>query len=335
MNIQPNASQKETEFDVVTLGETMLRLTADSNLRLEQAENLQVHVGGSESNTAVGLARLGKRVAWLSKMTDNHLGRKIERAIAAHGVCTKHVAWTNEHRVGLYFLEAGTPPRNSQVIYDRANSAFSKFQPNELPLGLFAQQKSKWLHVTGISLWLSDSVRETVAEAARLARSVGWKISFDVNHRSLLCSAKSAREYCQSLFESADLVFLPRRDANNLWEISSNSSDENAMSQLLALRSGRPTVMTLGTRGAMASDANQSITQAVEPVEPIGRLGGGDAFSAGFLSAWLEEQDLRRSLRWATATARLKHSIPGDLPLISRQEVERLIEGTSSETLTR
>ncbi len=335
MNSPPNNQFTDTQWDVVTLGETMLRLTPDSNLRLEQAESLQVHVGGSESNTAVGLSRLGKRVAWLSRMTDNHLGRKVERAIAAHGVCTKHFVWTNNDRVGLYFLEAGTPPRNSQVIYDRTNSAFSKFQPSDLPSDLFVPGKSKWLHITGISLWLSDSVRETVAEAVKRSRSAGWQISFDVNHRSLLCSAKQAFQYCQSLFESADLAFLPRRDANNLWGMSGELSDEQAISQLVAMRSGRPTVMTLGTRGAMASDANHCITQAIEPVEPIGRLGGGDSFSAGFLSAWLEEQDLRRSLQWATATARLKYSIPGDLPLISRPEVERLLDGNSSEALVR
>jgi len=335
MNLQSNNQQTETELDVVTFGETMLRLTPDSHLRLEQADCLQVHVGGSESNTAVGLARLGKRVAWISRMTENHLGRKVERAIAAHGVCTKHVVWTNNDRVGLYFLEAGTPPRNSQIIYDRANSAFSKFQPSELPSDLFAPLKSKWLHVTGISLWLNDSVRETVAEAVKRARSVGWQISFDVNHRSLLCSAKNAQLHCQSLFETADLVFLPRRDANNLWGMSSDANDERVMSKLVGMRAGRPTVMTLGTRGAMASDVGHCVTQSIEPVEPIGRLGGGDSFSAGFLSAWLEVQELRRSLQWATATARLKYSIPGDLPLISRQEVERLVEGNSSETLTR
>ena len=141
--------------------------------------------------------------------------------------------------------------------------------------------------------------------------------------------------YCQPLFEESDLVFLPRRDANNLWEIDCDTSDEKVMSQLVAMRAGKPTVLTLGSRGAMASDATQCVLQAIKPVEPIGRLGGGDSFSAGFLSEWLEKQDLRRSLEWATATARLKYSIPGDLPLISRNEVERLMAGDSRESLTR
>lgn len=325
----------QAAYDVVTIGETMLRLTPDSTLRLEQAESLQVHVGGSESNTAVGLARLGKRVAWISRMTDNHLGRRIERAIASHGVDTKDIVWTAKDRVGLYFLEAGTPPRNSHVIYDRANSAFSKFEEKDLPRGLFVPGKSKWLHITGISLSLGEPIRGTIAEAVRQARSAGWQISFDVNHRTLLCNAKQAHAYCRSLFETAELVFLPRRDANNLWEMNVEESDASVMAKLTAMRTGKPTVMTLGTRGAMASDGESCVLQTIEPVEPIGRLGGGDAFSAGFLSAWLDEQDLERSLKWATATARLKYSISGDLPLISKDEVANLVDGSLRESLVR
>ena len=325
----------QTDYDVVTIGETMLRLTPESTLRLEQAESLQVHVGGSESNTAVGLARLGKRVAWISRITDNLLGRRIERAIASHGVDTKHIVWTPNDRVGLYFLEAGTPPRNSHVIYDRANSAYSRFEPKDLPTGLFVPGKSKWLHITGISMWLGDTIRGTIAEAVRQARTAGWQISFDINHRTLLCNAKQAHDYCHELFETADLVFLPRRDANSLWEMDFAESDSSVMAKLVAMRVGKLTVMTLGTRGAMASDGESCVMQTIEPVDPIGRLGGGDAFSAGFLSAWLEEQDLERSLKWATATARLKYSISGDLPLISRSEVACLVDGTSREPLVR
>ncbi len=326
---------EQRNYDVVTLGETMLRLTPESPLRLEQAERLQVHVGGSESNTAVGLSRLGKRVAWLTRMTDNHLGRRIERAIAAHGVDTSHVKWTSLDRVGLYFLEEGSPPRNSQVIYDRKGSAFSRWEPGDLPTELFVPGRSKWLHVTGISLWLGESTRETVAEAVRLARLAGWLISFDVNYRTLLCSAKEAYGFCHSLFESADLAFLPRRDAIQLWELNDAQSDESLMSHLVNMRNGKATVMTLGARGAMASNAATCFFQAIESVTPIGRLGGGDAFSAGFLSAWLESNDLQNALRWATATARLKYSISGDLPLVSRVEVESLVEGTTQKSLVR
>ena len=205
----------------------------------------------------------------------------------------------------------------------------------DLPADFFVPQKSKWLHVTGISLWLGQTTRELITEAVKLARSAGWQISFDVNHRALLCSAERAHSFCDSLFESADLVFLPRRDAIQLWNLESKDSDERMISQLVEMRSGRTTVMTLGSRGAIAADATSCTSQSIQPVEPIGRLGGGDAFSAGFLSAWLEQRDLKRALSWATATARLKYSITGDLPLISRTEVESIVCGQATETLVR
>jgi 2-dehydro-3-deoxygluconokinase len=324
------------EFDVVTIGETMLRLTPDGYSRLEQAEALQVHVGGSESNTAVGLARLGKRVAWVSRLTDNSLGHRIERAIASHGVDTSHIVWTDQDRVGLYFLEVGSPPRQSQVIYDRAYSAYANMTPSHVPADLFTEGRSRWLHVTGISLWLSESACQVIQHAIALARKAQWQVSFDVNHRALLCSASVARDRCQSIFETADLVFLPRRDAVNLWQLDSGLSDESLMRRIVAMRSGKPTVMTLGERGAMAANEVECVVQSIEPVAPIGRLGGGDAFSAGYLSAWIDGNGLRESLQWATAMARLKYSIPGDLPLVDRREVERLIGGSSNhETLRR
>lgn len=326
---------EQNKYDIVTIGETMLRLTPDGFLRLEQSDAWNVHVGGSESNTAVGLARLGKRIAWVSRLTDNHLGRKVERAIAAHGVDTRHVVWTNQDRVGLYFLENGSAPRQSQVIYDRANSAFSRMGTNDIPVELFAPGRSRWLHITGISLWLGPTARELIGRCVELARLAKWNVSFDVNHRSLLCSASEAQSYCSSIFEAADLVFLPRRDAVNLWSLDPSETDANVMKRMVEIRGGKPTVMTLGERGAMASDSAECVFQNVQPVEPIGRLGGGDAFSAGYLSAWLDGSGLAESLRWATATARLKYSIPGDLPLIDRKEVERLVSGSHTESLLR
>jgi len=313
----------------------MLRFTPDGFLRLEQSGSFQLHVGGSESNTAVGLSRLGKRVAWISRLTDNPLGRRISGAIAAHGVDTSHVVWTDRDRVGLYFFEVGSPPRNSQVLYDRSLSAFSQFSPDELPIEIFASGLSRWLHITGISLWLGETTRELVRESVRLARAAGWKISFDVNHRTTLCSVVEAKMHCQSLFESADVVFLPSRDAIRLWQMDERKDDNRIMKTLLEMRQGKTTVMTLGGRGAMVSEGAQSIIQLIEPVEPIGRLGGGDAFSAGFLSALLDGFDLEHSLRWAVATARLKYSIPGDLPLIDRKEVENLVCGQAKESTIR
>ena len=325
-------STDATQFDVVTIGETMLRLTPPDFLRLGQSDVLQTHVGGSESNTAVGLAKLGRRVAWLSRLTDNPMGRSIERTIRAYGVDTSHVVWTNHDRVGLYFLENGSPPRPSQVIYDRAGSAFSKYDEAMLPDSLFQLSTSRWLHLTGISLGLGETTQRLVRKAVRLARDAGWKISFDVNYRALLWSTTSAKAACNELFESADLLFLAERDARNLWQIDGEGDPHQSMRKLLSIRVGKTTVMTLGSQGAIAGEGDYSVLQTIEPVPPIGRLGGGDAFSAGFLHAWMDDSDLKNALSWATAAARIKYSISGDLPLFEKSEVQRVLNAGNERT---
>jgi 2-dehydro-3-deoxygluconokinase len=180
-------------YDVVTLGETMLRFTPPALRRLEQTHDFELHVGGSESNTSVGLARLGLKVAWLSRLTDNALGHIVARTIASHGADTSQVVWTPEDRVGLYFLEEGKAPRGSQVIYDRKDSAVSKMQPSDLPIYLFTQGNAKLFHTTGITLALSESAKATATKALELAKNAGWRVSFDVNYRAKLWTPKEGK----------------------------------------------------------------------------------------------------------------------------------------------
>src|SRR4051812_14873032 len=122
----------QNKFDVVTLGETMLRLTPPLMKRLEQATTLDIAIGGSEYNTSVGLARLGLKVSWISRLTSNGLGSLIANTLRGYGVDTSFVSWTDQDRIGLYFLEEGLAPRGSTVVYDRANSALSRMQPDDL-----------------------------------------------------------------------------------------------------------------------------------------------------------------------------------------------------------
>lgn len=170
-------------YDVVTLGETMLRLTPPNLRRLEQATTLDIEVGGTESNVAIGLSRLGLKVAWLSRLTDNPLGRLITSRITAHGVDTTHVCWTAADRVGVLFYEMGKAPRGSQVLYDRRYSAVSRMQAADLPQDLFCPDGARLLHTTGITLALGQALTDTAHHALRLAKAAGWMVSFDMNYR--------------------------------------------------------------------------------------------------------------------------------------------------------
>src|SRR5436189_4169873 len=162
--------------EVITFGEAMIRLAPPNFRRLEQARSLDVQVGGAELNTAVGLARLGRSSAWVSRLTENALGRLIANHAREAGVSTDHVVWTRDDRVGVYFLEFGAAPRASSVLYDRKGAAIAAIAPGMVDWAkVFAGVK--WFHVTGITPALSASAAEATREALQAARAAGVRTS--------------------------------------------------------------------------------------------------------------------------------------------------------------
>ena len=311
-------------YDVVTLGETMLRLTPPGQQLIEQAHTLEMHVGGSESNVAVGLARLGWQVAWVSRLTDNALGRRIASALRAYGVDTSHVVWTPEDRIGTYYVEAGPSPRGSTAIYDRANSAMSRMQPQDLPEGLFQSTKPGLFHVSGITLAIGQSAAQTAQSAAQMAKSAGWRVSFDVNYRATLWEPPIAAKTCTSLIEQADMVFIAHRDAVTLY--SAPTDPDEAVAYMASRFPNGVLTLTLGSQGAICHNPSSGIHRcAAFPAQGRGRVGGGDAFVAGFLSAYIATQQVDDALAWGTAAAAYKYTLSGDIPLLDRQQVQDII----------
>jgi 2-dehydro-3-deoxygluconokinase len=322
-------------YDVVTLGETMLRLTPPDFRLMEQATTLTMHVAGSESNVAAGLARFGLRVCWFSRLTDNVVGHYLVNGIAAHGVDTTRVIWTDEDRVGTYFVEEGRPPRSSTVLYDRRFSAMSRIQPSDLPVDVFVPNAARLLHISGITTALSESAAATVRQAVKLAKGAGWQLSFDLNYRAKLWSEAEARACYEEYMPQSDIMITPLTDAQRIFGLS---GDANAVLNALHSRYSRAVIaLTLGADGAAACDAVGTLYHhPAFPAEQVDRIGGGDAFDAGFLYSYLQGNDLATMLRWGTAVAALKYSIPGDMPLVRRADVLRLVESSgSSATIVR
>lgn len=321
------------QYDVITLGETMLRLSPPNLLRIEQTASYEAYSGGSESNVAVGLARLGLDVAWVSRMTENALGRSIVNAIRAQGVDTSHVTWTNEDRVGLYFYEEGKAPRGGRVIYDRAGSAISKMQPADLHPALLLPDAAKLLHLSGITLAIGDAAARTCHTLAQHARSNGWQLSFDINYRKLLWSEDAARDGCHELAGLADILFLPLRDAVNIYGTS--DEPETAVREMHDLYPNATIVMTLGADGAIAKQGENMIQQAAYPAEAVGRIGGGDAFVAGYLYGHVSGSSLEDALRWGAACAAYKYTMPGDMPLLDVEPIRELMVNQHGQKLLR
>lgn len=320
-------------YDVITFGETMLRLTPPNLLRIEQTTQYESHIGGSESNVAIGLARLGTSVTWLSRMTDNSLGHSIVNGIRAYGVDTSHVVWTKEDRVGLYFYEAGKAPRGGSVIYDRANSAISKMTPAELPPELFQKNQAKLSHLSGITLAIGENAAKTTYKAAELAKQAGFLLSFDINYRSLLWSPQACVTACDAIASVADVLFLPLRDAVSLYGTSDNPNE--AVAEMSQKYPQATIVMTLSAEGSIAKKDETIIQQDAFPAEEVGRLGGGDAFVAGFLHAYLERATLAEALKWGNATAAYKYSVAGDFPVIDYDHIYKMVNDNQSGKLVR
>ena len=328
-------------YDVVTLGETMLRLMPPGLQRLEQATNLEIEVGGTESNLAIGIARLGLTVLWLSRLTANPLGRIIARTIAGYGVDTSRVIWTDEDRVGLLFFEEGKPPRSSRVIYDRRQSAISQMRPEELPIDLFQPDVARLFHTTGITVALGPHSAATVLHAVHLAQAAGWLVSFDLNYRRQLWEPATALQGCEPYCAAADLLFVPRGDACTLYGFAPTTAAERILETLARRYPQATIVLTLGAEGALGYEPQgQVIRQAAFPAQEVGRLGGGDAFAAGFvyryLTATIPNDRLAQALRWGAAMAALKYSVRGDIPVVERHEVEDLMaQGSVAPRLMR
>lgn len=319
-----SALSTSTRRDVLTLGETMLRLSLPPcGGRLAQCRSFDVWLAGSESNVAAALCVLGRSVTWASRLPDQPLGRKVEAGLRAAGIDVSAIVWAPpQERVGVFFYEPAAPPRAAAVVYDRAGSAASFLSPGDLPNGLFATHRH--LHVGGITPALSPSCADTVADALRRARMHGMTVSFDVNFRTKLWAPALAAHALAPLMAQADVLICSRDDAANVFGLAGGPP---AQAKALGERFGCPTVVvTAGADGAAGCREGECVAVPAVPIPAtVERLGSGDAFAGGYLAGFLEDRSLEDSLRLGAAAAALKRTVLGDMLVGTRQEIEALM----------
>jgi 2-dehydro-3-deoxygluconokinase len=319
--------------EIITFGEAMIRLSPPNFARLEQAQSLDVKVGGAELNTAVGLARLGHSTAWVSRLTNNPLGRLIANRAREAGVSTEHVVWTDDDRVGVYFLEFGAAPRASSVLYDRKSSAIAAIKPGMANWpAVFAG--AKWFHVTGITPALSPTAAEATREALRQAREAKVRISMDLNYRGKLWTKAEAGRCMTDFMQYCDVLITTEEDTEIVFGITGKDYEEVAAKlvqrfplQVVAITLRENPLVWKNTWTAMAYESGKVFKTRSYEVEIVDRLGAGDSFAAGLIHGLLEG-DLQKALDFGVAASAIKHSIPGDFAWITRQEVEAMLKGS-------
>jgi 2-dehydro-3-deoxygluconokinase len=318
--------------DVVTFGETMVRLSPPNYRRLEQTNLLNVSIGGAEWNVAVDLSRLGISTAWVSRLTDNALGWMIRNKAREHGVDTSHITWTKGDRIGIYFVEFGATPRPSSVLYDRANSSISQVKPGEIDWNE-ALKGAKWFHTSGITPALSASAAQVTAEALQAAKKAGCKVSYDLNYRGRLWTEAEARKCQEPLMQHIDVLFSTEEDTRKVLGIT--GKDYREVARKLAEKFGfevvcitlREDVSVLRNRWtAIAYAAGKIYDDRTYDVEIVDRVGAGDSYTAGFVYGYLTG-DVEKGVKYGNAYSALKHSIPSDANWSTLSEVENLLKG--------
>lgn len=328
---------------IVTFGEIMMRLTTPGFRRFEQAENFSAVFGGGEANVSAALARMGLPSAHVTCFPDNDLGRAAAAFFQKAGVDMAHTIFRGE-RLGLYFMETGAAMRASKIIYDRFGSAFAKLEPEWFSWASIFEQ-AQWFHWTGITPAISATAAEACLQAVKTARQLGLTVSADVNYRRNLWQyGKTVAEVMPDLVAQCDIVVCTEGDAADIFGIETGdfSSMATALMQRFpnlkkVIATRRTTLSASHNRlTGICFDGSNYIESPTLDINPIvDRIGGGDAFMAGFIYGALHYEDVASALHFATAASALKHTIEGDFNLVRVHEVEQVMEGDVSGRLLR
>ncbi|MEU6661191.1 sugar kinase [Streptomyces sp. NPDC046821] len=291
--------------DVLTFGETMVSLRGHGPFKL--GGSMDLSVAGAESNVAIGLARLGHRVRWAGSVGADEAGELVLRTLRAESVDTSDVTRDAGAPTGLILFEPRLP-EVTRVQYYRAGSAGSRLTVEAVERAFAAGPPPRVLHLTGITPALSASARDACRRALRLAHARGVLVSVDANYRSQLWSSPAAAEELRGWMPYVDLLIA---SDDELPLCAPPPGEADPVKALLEL-GVREVVVKLGAEGAVGHTDEGELRVPARPVRAVDAVGAGDAFVAGYLSAWLDGEGLEGRLDRAVTTGAFAVAQVGD-----------------------
>ncbi len=323
------------DFDLLSLGELMLRLSPPDNERITRGDTLGKQAGGAELNAITGAAMLGLRCGIISKLPANDLGTYIKNRVRLCGVSDDYLVYDQDKdaRLGVYYYESGAYPRKPRIVYDRKNTSVNKLTVEDYDDSLY--QAARCFHTSGITLALSPQLRQTAIQMIRRFKEQGALISFDVNFRGNLWTGAEAKECIESILpyvdvffcseETARLTFLKEGDAR---EIMKSFTRDYPISIVASTQRvvHSPKRHTFGSIIYSAKEDTYYEEPPYANIEVVDRIGSGDAYISGVLYGLLsKEDDYQRALEYGNATSALKNTIPGDLLSTDLTEIDGII----------
>lgn len=327
--------KNKKDFDILALGELLLRLSPPNNERLTRGETFQKQVGGAELNVVSGASLLGLRTGIISKLPSNDMGTFIKNRVRFCGVSDDYLVYdtSKDARLGVYYYENGAHPRKPSIVYDRMYTSMNKIDVSDFSEDLYAS--ARCFHTSGITLALSPQARRTGIEMIKRFKEQGTIISFDVNFRGNLWSGEEAKACIEEILPYVDIFFCSEDTARltflkegNLKDIMKSFTQEYPISIVASTQRivHSPKVHTFGS---VIYDVKSDTYFEEEPyrdIDVVDRIGSGDAFISGALYGLLAHDfDCQRAMEYGDATSAVKNTIPGDLPSSDLTEINRII----------
>jgi 2-dehydro-3-deoxygluconokinase len=352
-------AKEECKWDLVALGEVMLRLDPGDG-RVHTARSFQVWEGGGEYNVARGLKRcFGLETAVVTALADNPVGRLVQDLIYQGGVDQSHLRWVKydgvgrQVRNGLNFTERGYGVRGAIGCSDRGHTAVAQLKPGDIDWEkIFGQEGARWFHCGGIFCALSETTPLVAQEAMEAAKRHGTIISYDLNYRPSLWQGiggmEKAREVNRGLASLVDVMLgneedftaalgfevegldehLSKLDVTNFKKMIELTVREYPNFQVVATTLRNATTATRNDWGAICyRDGKFYEATLREDLEIFDRVGGGDSFASGLIYGFLTGQGPQRAVEYGAAHGALAMTTPGDTSMASLSEVERVMKG--------
>ncbi|MEY4421613.1 MAG: hypothetical protein RL581_151 [Actinomycetota bacterium] len=352
-------SKEEARFDIISLGEVMLRLDPGDG-RVRTARQFNAYEGGGEYNVARGLRRcFGLRGAIVTALADNEIGRLVEDFILTGGLDTSYLIWRKYDgigrnvRNGLNFTERGFGVRGAVGVSDRGNTAVSQLKPGDIDWDAIFSQGVRWLHTGGIFAALSESTAAVVKEAVVSAKKHGTIVSYDLNYRPSLWEGiggqAKAQEVNKDIAKYIDVMIGNEEDFtaclglevkgvdHNLTNLETESFKSMIDSAVKAFPNFQVVATTLrGVKsasindwGAIAWSKESGFVESIQrkDLEIFDRVGGGDSFASGLIYGLMEIGDLQSAVEYGAAHGALAMTTPGDTTMATLAEVKKLASG--------
>lgn len=323
---------------VAGFGEIMLRLSTDVGKMILQSDRFNVNYGGGEANVLISLSHFGIDTKMITSVSNDDIGKSILRYLRSYDIDTEFVT-LSDHRTGIYYLQVGSGIRSSKVIYDRENSAFCNMKIVDIDIAK-ALEDVDVFHFSGITLALSNDLRELLMQMLAYCKEHNIMVSYDSNYRAKLWSLEEAREATLKVLPYVDILSAGILDAENILLMNCELEDNHEKLKYYydEITKTYPNIKHIFSshRDIESSSVNKLqcnyytdgilyLSNKINIDSIVDRVGGGDALSAGIIYSIINNKDPKYVCEFATCASALKHSILGDANLVELSDVERLM----------